>query len=130
MGAGRKKVMRVSKSVAVDGGVKPTFHSIAVWRQRVAAHQHRSDWRRMRQDGIDAKIKAHKSADGAGEAAEATGRTAEAADLFLRAGRSAAQQPDRRDAEGWLKQAIAFATRADRDDIAAAARDQIAKLSE
>jgi tetratricopeptide (TPR) repeat protein len=66
----------------------------------------------------------------AGEAAASTGRTVEAADLFLRAGRSAAQQPDRRDAEAWLKRAVALATGADRKDIADAAREQLIGLSE
>jgi tetratricopeptide (TPR) repeat protein len=66
----------------------------------------------------------------AGEAAESTGRAVEAADLFLRAGRSAAQQPDRRDAKAWLERAVALATRTDREDIADAAREQIAKLSD
>jgi hypothetical protein len=43
-----------------------------------------------------------------GEAAERTGNKAAAADLFLRAGRSAADQNDREPAKRWLRQAIAL----------------------
>ena len=64
----------------------------------------------------------------AGAAAEAAGRLAEAADLYLRAGRSAGAGGDPADARRWLEAAARLAAAADEAEILAQARERLDRL--
>jgi tetratricopeptide (TPR) repeat protein len=66
----------------------------------------------------------------AGDAAAVADRPGEAADLYLRAGRGAAQLNRRNDAERWLRKAQAIATHTGQADVSDAARYHISKLGD
>lgn len=63
----------------------------------------------------------------AGEAAKRSGDSTAAADLFLRAGRSAAAQGDAASARPWLRETVVLATD---QDVGIAARDLLERLDE
>ncbi len=65
----------------------------------------------------------------AGDAASREGRLAEAADLALRAGRSAAVNGDARAARAWLDQAVRLARQAGSADVLAAAEAEQRRLA-
>jgi hypothetical protein len=65
----------------------------------------------------------------AGAAARTAGDAAVAADLYYRAGSSAAVQDDVANAEAWLNEALQLAERNGLDGIAADARDRLQSLA-
>ena len=65
----------------------------------------------------------------AGEAADRTGRAAEAADLYFRAGRSAEAEDHLEDARRWLTTAVRLGRAADRPDLVAQARELLRRVN-
>ena len=65
----------------------------------------------------------------AGEAAKSTGRAAEAADLYFRAGRSAELEGNRADARRWLDSAARLAAKTGQAEILSQARERLEHLS-
>jgi hypothetical protein len=87
------------------------------WIGAIAALLSVADYRR---DALDYRGMARALAL-AGSAAESAGRDAEAADLYLRAGRSAQLQDDRPQAQAWLIRALTLGKRSGEPAIAAEA---------
>jgi tetratricopeptide (TPR) repeat protein len=65
----------------------------------------------------------------AGEAAKATGRAAEAADLYFRAGRSAELEANRADARRWLDSAAQLAAKTGQAEILSQAKERLERLN-